>query len=151
MNEPKILNVDDLKVGDFVASKESLYYGWNTWFCDTYKILKITRITPKRTKICFAKTALEINPKITPLYEVTEEIREYIKLTSEQKELADFMYRYAREIDNSARHITGIRGFVKSLSDEERTRYIADFRKPYSIMERYKGYVLEKDKGGDLK
>ena len=103
------------------------------------------RITPKKTKILFEKTALEINPKITALFAVTEEMREYNKIAKEQQELANLMYQYSRNIRNSEKAIMGIRDYVKGLSDEERTKYLSDFRKPYLIMEQYKKALKESE------
>ena len=103
------------------------------------------RISPKKTKILFEKTGLEINPKITALFAVTEEMREYNKIAKEQQELANLMYQYSRNIRNSEKAIMGIRDYVKGLSDEERTKYLSDFRKPYLIMEQYKKALKESE------
>ena len=143
--KPQKINVDDLKVGDIVARKIELNYGWCTWICDAFEELQVMRISPKKTKILFEKTALEINPKITALFAVTEEMREYNKIAKEQQELANLMYQYSRNIRNSEKAIMGIRDYVKGLSDEERTKYLSDFRKPYLIMEQYKKTLEERE------
>ena len=143
--KPQKINVDDLKVGDIVARKIELNYGWCTWICDAFEELQVMRISPKKTKILFEKTGLEINPKITALFAVTEEMREYNKIAKEQQELANLMYRYSRNIRNSEKAIMGIRDYVKGLSDEERTKYLSDFRKPYLIMEQYKKALKESE------
>ena len=49
--ELKRLNVDDLKKGDIVAIEKAVTYGWNYFLCDSFEILKISRITPKKTKM----------------------------------------------------------------------------------------------------
>ena len=143
--KPQKINVDDLKVGDIVARKIELNYGWCTWICDAFEELQVMRISPKKTKILFEKTGLEINPKITALFAVTEEMREYNKIAKEQQELANLMYQYSRNIRNSEKAIMGIRDYVKGLSDEERTKYLSDFRKPYLIMEQYKKTLEERE------
>ena len=143
--KPQKINVDDLKVGDIVARKIELNYGWYTWICDAFEELQVMRISPKKTKILFEKTGLEINPKITELFAVTEEMREYNKIAKEQQELANLMYQYSRNIRNSEKAIMGIRDYVKGLSDEERTKYLSDFRKPYLIMEQYKKTLEERE------
>ena len=66
--KPQKINVDDLKVGDIVAREIELNYGWFTWICDAFEELQVMRISPKKTKILFEKTGLEINPKITALF-----------------------------------------------------------------------------------
>ena len=143
--KPQKINVDDLKVGDIVARRIELNYGWLTWICDAFEELEVMRISPKKTKILFEKTGLEINPKITELFAVTEEMREYNKIAKEQQELANLMYQYSRNIRNSEKAIMGIRDYVKGLSDEERTKYLSDFRKPYLIMEQYKKTLEERE------
>ena len=143
--KPQKINVDDLKVGDIVARKIELNYGWCTWICDAFEELQVMRISPKKTKILFEKTGLEINPKITALYAVTEEMRVYNKIAKEQQELANLMYQYSRNIRNSEKAIMGIRDYVKGLSDEERTKYLSDFRKPYLIMAQYKKALKESE------
>lgn len=143
--KPQKINVDDLKVGDIVARKIELNYGWCTWICDAFEELQVMRISPKKTKILFEKAGLEINPKITALFAVTEEMREYNKIAKEQQELANLMYQYSRNIRNSEKAIMGIRDYVKGLSDEERTKYLSDFRKPYLIMEQYKKALEESE------
>ena len=41
--KPQKINVDDLKVGDIVARKIELNYGWFTWICDAFEELQIMR------------------------------------------------------------------------------------------------------------
>ena len=131
MFTPKALDVADLKVGDTVAVKCNITYGWGSFLCESYQVLTILKITPKRTKVSFEDSYLERNPMREPFHEVTNDLLEYIDITKKYKRLADYMYALTRGSDSDKYNI---RSFILSLPVDRLDSYIADFRKPYTIM-----------------
>jgi len=131
MFTPKALDATGLKVGDTVAAKCNMTYGWGSFLCESYQVLTISKITPKRTKVSFEGSCLERNPMREPFYEVTNDLLEYVDITKKYKRLADYMYALAKG-SNSDKY--NIRSFVVSLPTDQLDSYIADFRKPYTIM-----------------
>lgn len=131
MFTPKALDVADLKVGDTVAVRCDITYGWSSLLCSSYQVLTISKITPKRAKVSFEGSYLERNPMRESFYEVTNDLLEYIDITKKYKRLADYMYALAKGSDSDKYNI---RSFIINLPAEQLDSYIADFRKPYTIM-----------------
>lgn len=131
MFTPKKLNIDNLKVGDIVAVKYSVTYGWYSFLCESYQVLTISKITPKQTKVSFEGTHLEVNPMRESLYEVTDDLLEYVTLTKKYGKLAEYMYAFAEGLNIN---ICKIRPFIVSLPVEQLDDYISNFEKSYTIM-----------------
>ena len=143
MFEPKPLDVEQLKVGDIVAVKKPVYYGWGNYLCDDFKILEISKISPKKTKVCFLNTTETLNPQRETFYEISSELRSYVNTVKMRMYVAESMYKYGKEFRgrNGEYYIRQIGNYVNSLSEKSLEEHIEVFAAPYKIMHKYGLFV----------
>ena len=141
MEKYEKLNIDNVNVGDIIALKKTFTFGWGYHLCDSYMLVKISKITPKKTKMYFTNFNGEINPLKSTLYKPTEEMSAEIKAAKDRKFVADKMYRFSDIANSNAYRNTMYMGYMKSLKEyvmglsvEELAEHKAIFEKPFEII-----------------
>ena len=143
MFEPKPLDVEQLKAGDMVAIKIPVHYGWGNYLCDDFKILEISKISPKKTKVSFVNSVETLNPQRETFYEVSTELLSYAKTVKKRIYIAEAMYKYGKEFKgrNYEYYIRQIGHYVNSLSEKAIEKHEEIFTAPYKIMYKYGLFV----------
>lgn len=97
----KILDIDKISVGDNVGFYDMSTYGYGRFF-KVYKIGKVTKITPKRTKIWIDDKEQKTDSIL--IYEIDEDFKNEVIRTNELKKLNNNLYALYK-ITKTSEHV----------------------------------------------
>ena len=144
--EFETLNLEDLKVGDTVAIQEPTIYGWGGFVGYSYVILTISKITPKKTKMCFKNSWREINQRFHIFYKVTPEIKRESKIAEMKsviaRNISDLIRNYPRRTYAMNKNLGN---YINSLCESNIKMMYEVFMKPNEFMEEYITYCEKKE------